>query len=70
MVKGYPGKNKTGGQLQISSSLLWDVFSKHEPTNLLLKQARYEVLQDQLELPRLQNALKRINEGDIIHKEI
>ena len=70
MVKGYPGKNKTSGQLQISSSLLWDVFSKHEPTNLLLKQARYEVLQDQLELPRLQNALKRIKEGDIIHKEI
>ena len=70
MVKGYPGKNKTSGQLQISSSLLWDVFSKHEPTNLLLKQARYEVLQDQLELPRLQNALKRIKKGDIIHKEI
>ena len=70
MVKGYPGKNKTSGQLQISSSLLWDVFSKHEPTNLLLKQARYEVLQDQLELPRLQNALKRMKEGDIIHKEI
>ena len=70
MVKGYPGKNKTSGQLQISSSLLWDVFSKHEPTNLLLKQARYEVLQDQLELPRLQKALKRIKEGDIIHKEI
>ena len=70
MVQGYPGKNKTSGQLQISSSLLWDVFSKHEPENLLLKQARYEVVHDQLELPRLKNAIKRMREGDVIHSEI
>ena len=70
MVQGYPGKNKTSGQLQISSSLLWDVFSKHEPDNLLLKQARYEVLHDQLELPRLKNALTRMRRGEIIHSEM
>ena len=70
MVQGFPGKNKTNGQLQVSSSLLWDVFSKHEPENLLLKQARYEVINDQLELPRLKNALKRMRIGNIIHSEM
>ena len=70
MVQGYPGKNKTSGQLQISSSLLWDVFSKHEPNNLLLKQARYEVLHDQLELPRLKNALTRMRRSEVIHSEM
>jgi ATP-dependent Lhr-like helicase len=70
MMQGYPGNNKSSGQLQISGSLLWDVFSKHEPQNLLLKQARYEVLNEQLELPRLQKALFRMRAGDIIHSEI
>ena len=70
MMQGFPGKNKSSGQLQISGSLLWDVFSKHEPENLLLKQSRYEVLNEQLELPRLKNALQRIRDGDIIHSEI
>ena len=69
-MQGFPGKNKSSGQLQISGSLLWDVFSKHEPENLLLKQSRYEVLNEQLELPRLKNALQRIRDGDIIHSEI
>ncbi|WP_041426533.1 ligase-associated DNA damage response DEXH box helicase [Synechococcus sp. CC9311] len=70
MVQGYPGKSKSSGQLQISSSLLWDVFRKHEPDNLLLKQARYEVLHDQLEMLRLKKALKRMRTGNIIHSEI
>ena len=67
LVQGYPGKNKSTGQLQISGSLLWEVFSKHEPNNLLLRQARDEVLQEQLELPRLRSALRRIRRGDTLH---
>ena len=35
LVQGFPGKNKTAGQLQISGSLLWDVFNKHEPGNFV-----------------------------------
>ena len=69
MMQGYPGNNKSSSQLQISGSLLWDVFSRHEPQNLLLRQAKYEVLNDQLELPRLQKALHRMRAGDIIHCE-
>ena len=62
LVQGFPGKNKSAGQLQISGSLLWEVFNKHEPGNLLLKQAQQEVLQEQLELPRLRSALKRMHD--------
>ena len=69
MMQGFPGTHKSAGQLQISGSLLWDVFSKHEPNNLLLNQAKYEVLNDQLQLPRLKSALRRMRAGDIIHKK-
>ena len=67
LVQGFPGKNKSAGQLQISGSLLWEVFNKHEPDNLLLRQAQQEVLQDQLELSRLRSALKRMRCGETLH---
>ena len=60
ITQSMPGQNKTGGQLQISAALLFDVFSKHEPDSLLLEQARREVLEEQLERPRLQAALERM----------
>ena len=67
MNQGYPGSSKTTGQLQISASLLYDVFSKHEPKNKLLEQAKYEVLNDQLEISRLKSALKRGQQQEWIH---
>ena len=60
ILQGYPGQGRSGGQLQISASLLFDVFQRHEPANLLLAQARREVLEDQLELARLAEALERL----------
>ncbi len=60
MVNGYPGQAKSTGQLQISAALLFDVFSRHEPGNLLLAQARDEVLQQQLELPRIAAVIDRL----------
>ena len=48
-----PRIKQSTGQLQISASLLFDVFSRHEPKNRLLQQAQREVLDDQLELSRL-----------------
>ena len=60
VLNGYPGQSKSGGQLQISAALLFDVFSRHEPANLLLAQARSEVLTDQLDLPRITLALQRL----------
>ena len=67
LVQGFPGQNKTAGQLQISGSLLWEVFNKHEPNNLLVRQAQHEVLQEQLELPRLRKALERMRSGEVLH---
>ena len=59
MHRGFPGSGKSTGQLQISASLLFDVFERHEPQNRLLLQARREVLDEQLELSRLEAALQR-----------
>ncbi len=60
ITQAMPGQSKSGGQLQISAALLFDVFQKHEPDHLLLLQARREVIEEQLELPRLQAALERL----------
>jgi ATP-dependent Lhr-like helicase len=60
ITQAMPGQSKSGGQLQISAALLFDVFQKHEPGHLLLEQARLEVIEEQLELPRLQTALERL----------
>jgi ATP-dependent Lhr-like helicase len=58
--QAMPGQQKSGGQLQISAALLFDVFQKHEPDHLLLEQARREVLEEQLEQQRLRGALRRM----------
>ncbi|MEB3322822.1 MAG: DNA ligase-associated DEXH box helicase, partial [Synechococcaceae cyanobacterium] len=62
---GYPGQTKSGGQLQISAALLFDVFTRHEPANLLLAQARREVLSEQLEVQRLEAALGRLRGSEL-----
>ncbi len=60
VVNGYPGQARTGGQMQISAALLFDVFQRHEPDHLLLRQARSEVLESQLEMGRLTETLGRL----------
>lgn len=55
---GYPGKAKSAKQVQASSSLIFDVLVNYDEGNLLLDQARREVLEQQLEFSRLESALK------------
>ena len=69
MNRGFPGSSKSTGQLQISASLLFDVFSRHEPNNRLLLQAQQEVLDDQLEISRLEAALERAASQEWLHVE-
>jgi ATP-dependent helicase Lhr and Lhr-like helicase len=69
VFKGYPSAKKTASQLQVSSSLIYDVFSKYEPENLLLKQAEQEVLNEQLEVHRLAKTLERMYQLTIVWKE-
>ena len=66
IFQGYPGKYKTGKSLQASSELLFEVFSKYEPDNLLLKQAYDEMLQQQLEYYRMMSALQRMQKQKLI----
>ncbi len=63
---GYPGKGKSGGQLQISAALLFDVFNRHEPGNRLLAQTRQEVLREQLEVERIAAALERLRAATVV----
>ena len=57
---GFPGGGKSAKQLQASSGLFYDVFSRYDPDNLLLRQARREVLERQLEESRLVATLRRL----------
>lgn len=67
---GYPGSQKTGRQKQVSSSLLYDVFSKHEPSNLLIRQSHNEVLDGALESGRMEKTLQRLQGMKLIWKEL
>jgi ATP-dependent Lhr-like helicase len=63
---GYPGAGKSIRQLQVSSGLLFDVFSRYDPANLLLDQANREVLERQLERSRLGRTLERLSAGKVL----
>ena len=66
VFQGYPGTaKKTVKQVQASSGLIFDVFARHDPENLLLDQAHREVLERQLEQSRLTRALIRIGGGKV-----
>jgi ATP-dependent Lhr-like helicase len=65
IFQGWPGSQKTMRQVQASSGLLYDVFSKYDPDNLLLAQARREVLERQLEASRIGRTLARLEAGAV-----
>jgi ATP-dependent Lhr-like helicase len=59
VFQGFPGSSKTDRQLQASSGLLYDTLLRYDPNHRLLAQASREVLEDQLDIQRLQRVLKR-----------
>lgn len=59
---GYPAAQKSTRQIQASSGLFFEVFRRHDAGNLLLGQARDEVLREELEIERLQRQLLKMNE--------
>jgi ATP-dependent helicase Lhr and Lhr-like helicase len=63
VFQGYPGRGKPARHLQASSSLIFDVFERHDPGNLLLRQARDELLSRQLDQARMLETLRRIGRG-------
>jgi ATP-dependent Lhr-like helicase len=70
IFQGYPGTNKSVKQVQASSGLLYDVFARYDPDNLLLFQAHREVLERQLERSRLGRALERIAAGRVTISDV
>lgn len=65
VVVGPPHERRSARQLQASSNLFFDVFQQYDPENMLLLQARREVLERQLEHTRLVAALGRIAAGQV-----
>ncbi|MGB5976344.1 MAG: DNA ligase-associated DEXH box helicase, partial [Cyclobacteriaceae bacterium] len=68
IFQGYPGRPITNKHLQASSGVLYDVFKEYDPDNLLIRQAEDEVLSLQLEQSRLTEAIRRINQQELIIK--
>jgi ATP-dependent Lhr-like helicase len=66
LVPTRPGAPRSVRQLQASSSLFYDVFREFDPQNLLLDQARREVLERQLEFARLRKAIERVQREQIV----
>jgi ATP-dependent Lhr-like helicase len=65
IFQGYPGRQKRVRQIQASSGLMFDMLSEHDPSNLLLAQARSEVLEAEMELTRLRATLEHIQRRTI-----
>ena len=61
VFQGYPGQPKSTRQIQASSSLFFEVFRKHDAGNLLLTQAGREVMEQELELTRLDETLHELH---------
>jgi ATP-dependent Lhr-like helicase len=65
----FPGQEKTGRQVTISTDLVYDVLRKHEPDHVLLRAARADAATGLLDVKRLGMMLRRIR-GRIIHKPL
>lgn len=61
VLQAPPGrKDQSQRQLQVSATLLYEVLDRYDPDNLLLEQARREIMEKQLELTRLTAVIHRL----------
>ncbi len=65
----FPGKEKTGRQVTVSTDLIYDVLRQHEPDHILLRAAREDAASGLLDIARLAEMLFRID-GKIVHKDL
>ena len=63
VLQNVPGAAKSTRQIQTSSSLLFDVFARFDPSNLLLRQAHDEVMEGHFDRARLERTINRIRDG-------
>jgi ATP-dependent Lhr-like helicase len=67
--RNFPGREKTGRQVTISTDLIYDVLRRHEPDHILLRAARADAATGLLDIARLAGMLSRI-QGRIRHKAL
>ena len=65
VFQGFPGAPRSNKQLQASAGLFYEVFKKHDQGNLLLSQAQTEVLEQELEMGRLRNAITSLSKREV-----
>jgi ATP-dependent helicase Lhr and Lhr-like helicase len=65
----YPGMEKRGRQVTMSTDLVYDVLNRHEPDHILLRAARADAATGLLDIGRLGEMLSRIR-GRIVHKHL
>ncbi|MEM1083060.1 MAG: ligase-associated DNA damage response DEXH box helicase [Verrucomicrobiota bacterium] len=63
--QSQPGRQKALRHVQTSASLLYEVFTRYDPDNLLLDQSKREILEGQLEFSRMRETLEAITEKPI-----
>ncbi len=66
IFQGYPGKNIGNRHLQASAQIIYEVFEKYDPDNLLLHQALHEAIYQQLEQAALKTLLHTIGRQKIM----
>ncbi len=63
----FPGKEKTGRQMTVSSDLIYDVLRSHDPNHILLQATRADAAHGLLDVRRLGDMLSR-TKTRIVHK--
>ena len=61
IFQSHPGERRSSRQIQASASLYYDVFARYDPHNLLLTQARAELLSQELDAERLAHTLSTMH---------
>jgi ATP-dependent Lhr-like helicase len=65
----YPGQEKTGRQVTVSSDLIYDVLREHEPDHILLRATWDDAATGLLDIQRLAGLLARVR-GHIVHQPL
>jgi ATP-dependent Lhr-like helicase len=65
----YPGKEKSGRQVNFSSDLIYDVLRAHEPDHILLRATYVDAATGLLDVERLSEMLKRVK-GRIVTRRL
>lgn len=65
----FPGREKTGRQVTVSSDLIYDVLREHEPDHILLRATWNDAASGLLDISRLGDLLRRVR-GHIVHRAL